>query len=339
MFRDLNAAHEALQKTHDELKQTQGRMLQQAKLASLGQTAAGVAHEINNPLAFVTNNITVLKREVTDLHDILRLYQQAEATLAAYQHDLLERIRVLSDEVDLPFVQANLDSLLDRSREGLKRIQKIVENLRDFAHLDEAESQEADLSAGVTSTVRILQELAARRHITLETDLEQVPKLNCYPAKINMVVQNLVVNAIDACSAGGKVVVRTRARGDAVEIEVVDDGCGIDPAIQSKIFDPFFTTKPVGQGTGLGLSMSYGIIKDHGGSIEFESEPGRGTRFTCVVPSSPRPRFAARSDSRSAEAFARAGAGMTGPIQAIRTPLPAACLRTGAVDLRHSPFR
>ena len=210
MFRDLNAAHGALQKSHEDLKQTQGRMLQQAKLASLGQTAAGVAHEINNPLAFVTNNITVLKREVTDLHDILRLYQQAETTLAAYQHDLLERIRALSDEVDLPFVQANLDALLDRSREGLKRIQKIVENLRDFAHLDEAESQEADLSAGVTATVDILHELAARRHVTLETELQHVPRLNCYPAKINMVVQNLVLNAIDACSAGGKVVVRTR---------------------------------------------------------------------------------------------------------------------------------
>ena len=302
LYRDLNAAHGALQKSHDDLKQTQGRMLQQANLASLGQTAAGVAHEINNPLAFVTNNITLLKREVTDLHDILRLYQQAETTLGAYRHDLLERIRTLSDEVDLPFVQANLDGLLDRSREGLKRIQKIVENLRDFAHLEEAESQEADLSAGVTATVSILHELAARRHVTLETELENVPKLNCYPAKINMVIQNLVVNAIDACSAGGTVVVRTRAREEAVEIEVADDGCGIDPAIQGKVFDPFFTTKPVGQGTGLGLSMSYGIIKDHGGSIDFESETGRGTRFTCVIPFSPNSRSASPTGSRTQDA-------------------------------------
>jgi two-component system, NtrC family, sensor kinase len=118
-----------------------------------------------------------------------------------------------------------------------------------------------------------------------------------------MVVQNLVLNAIDACSAGGraggKVVVLTRARAEAVEIEVVDDDCGIDPAIQGKVFDPFFTTKPVGQGTGLGISMSYGIIKDHGGSIDFESEPGRGTRFTLVVPFSPIPRFASSGDSRA----------------------------------------
>ena len=310
-------------------------MLQQANLASLGQTAAGVAHEINNPLAFVTNNITLLKREVTDLHDILRLYQQAETTLGAYRHDLLERIRTLSDEVDLPFVQANLDGLLDRSREGLKRIQKIVENLRDFAHLEEAESQEADLSAGVTATVSILHELAARRHVTLETELENVPKLNCYPAKINMVIQNLVVNAIDACSAGGTVVVRTRAREEAVEIEVADDGCGIDSAIQGKVFDPFFTTKPVGQGTGLGLSMSYGIIKDHGGSIDFESETGRGTRFTCVIPFS---EFAVCFPDGISEfpgCPTSTGAGMTRPASAISAAAPAVP-STSAVDLRHA---
>lgn len=272
-------------------------MVQQANLASLGQTAAGVAHEINNPLAFVTNNITVLKREVTDLHDILRLYQQAESTLASYQNDLLQRIRLLSEEVDLPFVQANLESLLDRSREGLKRIQKIVENLRDFAHLEEAELQDADLSAGVTATVSILRELAGRRHITLETELEPVPKVRCYPAKINMVIQNLVLNAIDACPVGGKVVVRSRARSEGVEIEVCDNGSGIDPAIQAKVFDPFFTTKPIGQGTGLGLSMSYGIIRDHGGTIAFESEPGRGTRFTIQVPGDGDPRFTPLNDS------------------------------------------
>ncbi len=136
----------------------------------------------------------------------------------------------------------------------------------------------------------------------LETDLEHVPKLNCYPTKINMVVQNLVLNAIDACSSGGKVVVRTRAREEAVEIEVADNGCGIDPAIQGKVFDPFFTTKPVGQGTGLGLSMSYGIIKDHGGSIDFESVTGRGTRFTCVVPISAKAGFASPGDSRTPSA-------------------------------------
>jgi signal transduction histidine kinase len=298
-FRELHEAHESLRKTHEELKETQGRMLQQARLASLGQTAAGVAHEINNPLAFVTNNIVVLKREVTDLHGILRLYQQAETTLAEYERDLLKRIRDLSEEVDLPFVQENLDALLDRSREGLKRIQRIVESLRDFARLDEAEYKEVDLNTGITATVNILYALAARRHVALETELGPLPKLFCYPAKINLVVQNLVLNAIDACSPGCKVVVRTRVDGDQIEVEVVDDGCGIERAIQSRVFDPFFTTKPIGEGTGLGLSMSYGIIKDHGGTIDFESEPGRGTRFSFRIPLA-----LGRSNDLSGPAFA-----------------------------------
>jgi signal transduction histidine kinase len=283
-FRDLHETHESLRRTHEELKQTQGRMLQQARLASLGQTAAGVAHEINNPLAFVTNNMVVLKREVGDLHDILRLYQQAETTLDEYQHELFDRIRELSEEVDLPFVLKNLDGLLDRSRDGLKRIQKIVENLRDFARLDEAEFKEADLNAGVSATVSLLSEMAARRKVTLELDLGSLPKVSCYPAKLNMAVQNLVHNAIDACVPEGKVVVRTRASTDQAQVEVVDDGCGIEPAVQSKIFDPFFTTKPIGEGTGLGLSMSYGIIKDHGGTIDFESVPGKGTQFCFRIP-------------------------------------------------------
>jgi two-component system NtrC family sensor kinase len=283
-FRELNLAHISLQKTHQELTQTQGRMIQQAKLASLGQTAAGVAHEINNPLAFVTNNLVVLKREVAGLHDILQLYQQAENTLAEYQHELHERIQELSEEVDLPYVLANLDSLLDRSRDGLKRIQRIIQDLRDFARLDEAEYKEVDLNAGIRSTVNILRGLAEKRQVTLETELAPIPRLVCYPVKINMVVQNLVLNAIDACDRGGRVVVRTRTCHDDIEVEVCDNGSGIDPAIQQKVFDPFFTTKPIGMGTGLGLSMSYGIIRDHGGTIDFTSTTGEGTRFFFRLP-------------------------------------------------------
>jgi two-component system, NtrC family, sensor kinase len=283
-FHELSRAHDELQQTHRELQQTQGRMLEQAKLASLGQTAAGVAHEINNPLAFVTNNIVVLKREVSSLHDILSLYQQAEQTLAQYERELHARIQDLSEQVDLPYVLGNLGSLLDRSREGLKRIQKIVQDLRDFARLDEAEYKEADLNEGIGATVNILHGLAANRRVSLETDLGPIPRLNCFPAKINMVVQNLVFNAIDASSPGGSVVVRTREAVGAIEVEVSDNGSGIDPALRQRIFEPFFTTKPVGMGAGLGLSMCYGILKDHGGTIDFESTPGRGTRFFFRLP-------------------------------------------------------
>ena len=288
-FQELHDSHEALRAAHVELRHAQGRMLQQAKMASLGQTAAGVAHEINNPLAFVSNNLFVLKREVLVLHDILRLYQQAEATLAEFRGDLHAKIADLSDACDLPFVLDNLDSLLERSREGLKRIQKIVEGLRDFAHLEQADFQVADVNDGVVATVDIMRPLAAHGGVCLESDLAPLPRLACFPAKINLMLQGLISNAIDASPPGGKVVVRTRPSGSGpgVEIEVSDCGCGIDPSIRDRVFDPFFTTKPVGKGTGLGLAITYGIVKDHGGTIDFESTPGAGTRFVVSLPPSP----------------------------------------------------
>ena len=283
-LRDTRSAHQSLQQAHHELKQAQSRMLQQARMASLGQTAAGVAHEINNPLAFVTNNLVVLKREVSGMHDMLLLYQQAEQTLAEYQRELHAKISDLAEEVDLPFVLENLDNLLERSRGGLLRIQKIVGDLRDFAHLEESEFKEADLNAGVSTTIRLMQSLADNRGVTLESSLDLLPRTTCFPAKINLVVQSLVSNAIDACSPGGRVVVETRAVHDNIEIQVFDNGCGIEPGIRDRIFDPFFTTKPVGKGTGLGLAISYGIVKDHGGTIDFESSLGQGTRFTVRLP-------------------------------------------------------
>ncbi|MDB5349425.1 MAG: dctB 1 [Planctomycetota bacterium] len=302
-FCELQRAHESLQNAHHDLKDAQGRMLQQAKMASLGQTAAGVAHEINNPLAFVTNNIAVLKREVAGVHDIVCLYQQAEHTLEEYEGDLLDRIRILSAELDLPYVLGNLAGLMDRSREGLKRIQKIVSDLRDFAHLDDSDEREIDLNPGIATTVNLMRSLAASQGVSLVTDLAETPPLRCYGAKINLVIQNLLSNAIDACSEGGKVVVSTHSDGDGVRIEVQDDGSGIDPAILDKIFDPFFTTKPIGQGTGLGLAMSFGIVRDHGGTIEVESTPGVGTRFEVRLPSASRRRLLsmARSPATAAQ--------------------------------------
>jgi signal transduction histidine kinase len=283
-LRETRRAHEALQQAHLELKQAQSRMLQQARLASLGQTAAGVAHEINNPLAFVKNNLEVLRREVLGLQDILMLYRQAEQTLAAYQSDLYARISLLAEEVDLPFVLENLGGLLERSRGGLLRIQKIVSDLRDFAHLEEADFKEADLNVGIRTTVSLMQSLAEKRLVTLESNLSPLTKAYCFPVRINLVIQSLLSNAIDASPPGGRVVIETREIDDEIEIRVSDNGSGIAPAIRDRLFDPFFTTKPVGQGTGLGLTLSYGIVKDHGGTIDFESTPGQGARFFVRLP-------------------------------------------------------
>jgi PAS domain S-box-containing protein len=284
-------AHEGLRRAHEELKLAQVQLVQAEKLAGLGQMVAGVAHEINNPLAFVRNNVAVLRRDVGHLHDLLRLYREAEGTLAEHRPEVLARIRGLAEEIDLDYTLENLGRLIDRSGEGLKRIQQIVKDLRDFAHIDEGDRKEVDLNEGVRSTVNIISGRAKLQGVDVALDLAPLPALACSPGKVNQVVLNLLSNAIDACPGGGRVTILTRAGQDGVELHVHDTGHGIDPAIRGRVFDPFFTTKPVGLGTGLGLSISYGIVKAHGGSIAVESTPGQGAHFVVRLPTRP-PRMA-----------------------------------------------
>lgn len=272
---------------HAQLKQAQSQLVQQEKLASLGQIVAGVAHEINNPVAFVSNNVTVLGRDIGELRDLLALYEEADSLIREAQPDLAVRITEYRDRVDMAYTLGNIQGLLLRSRDGLRRIQQIVGHLRLFAHLDEGEVNETDLNDGIESTAAIIIGHARRKQIKLAMDLSPLPPVTCNAARINQVVMNLLTNAIDACSEGGEVAVRSRVDAQGVMVEVSDTGCGIPPEARDRIFDPFFTTKPVGQGTGLGLSISYGIIKDHGGTIEVESEPDRGSRFIIRLPFQP----------------------------------------------------
>jgi two-component system, NtrC family, sensor kinase len=286
----VRIAHQELQVAHEELKRAEAQLIQSERLSSLGQVVAGVAHEINNPLAFVTNNVALLQRDLGNLHDLIRLYQQAEGTLEQYQHELLSNIHSLAKQMDLGYVLDNLPSIVTRSRVGLKRIQKIVKDLRDFVRLDDAELTEADLNENVTSTLTLLRSQASARGVSLLEDVMPLPPVSCYPAKINQVLLSLVSNGIEACDPGGTVTVSSRpgpAKG--VILIVADTGRGIDPTIRGRIFDPFFTTKPVGQGTGLGLAISHGIIKSHGGTIDVQSAPGSGARFTICLPFAPPP--------------------------------------------------
>jgi two-component system, NtrC family, sensor kinase len=248
---------------------------------------AGVAHEINNPLAFVINNIAVLRRDVGELGELLRLYQEADLALAEHRPEVFQRIRTFADRIDLDYTLDNLDGMMVRSGEGLRRIQQIVKELRDFARLDEGDLKETDVNAGISSAIHLLRSEAEKRQITLDEALSPLPGVICYPAEINQLVLNLVTNAIEVCPAGGKVTVQTCSGPDGVEIHVSDTGPGIDRAIRDKIFDPFFTTKPVGAGRGLGLSISHGIVSEHGGRIEVNSAPGQGAHFTVHLPLKP----------------------------------------------------
>jgi len=269
---------------HEERKRVESQLVQAEKLTALGQMVAGVAHEVNNPLAFVINNVAVLRRDVGQVRALLEGYLLAESAPPDLRPLALDRLRRTAEEIDLPYTSANLDPLLERTEEGLRRIQQIVRNLRDFARLDEGDLKEVDLNDGVASTLGILRARAAELGVGLAAELGALPPVVCYPAKINQVVLNLVANALDACRPGGLVTVRTGPDGGGVAVTVQDDGSGIDPAVRDRIFDPFFTTKPQGRGTGLGLSISYGIVQAHGGRIDVEPAEPRGTRFVVRLP-------------------------------------------------------
>lgn len=282
----LQEAARSEREAHDKLKLAQSQLVQSEKLAGLGQLVAGVAHEINNPLAFVTNNVVVLQRDMPHLVEVLRLYQGSEQGLAATDPATLARIHELAERMDLEYVLENLADTLARSRDGLKRIQQIVKDLREFSRQEAiGDVQEGvDLNPGIQSTINIVRGRAKHQNVEIELDLSPLPGIACYPAKMNQVVMNLLANAIDACHDGGKVTVRSRAVAGGVELEVSDTGCGINATLLEKIFDPFFTTKPVGKGTGLGLSISHGIVAEHGGTIKVESAAGKGTCFTVRLP-------------------------------------------------------
>jgi signal transduction histidine kinase len=281
---ELEQTARSEREAHIQLKQAQSAIVQTEKLASLGQLVAGVAHEINNPLSFVSNNVAVLQRDLAALRMLIDLYRQAEPGIGQTQPELMGQIKELAERIDLNYTLSNLGELMVRSRDGLKRIQQIVKDLRDFARLDESDLQDVDLNAGVESTMNIMRGQAKSRKVDVELSLHPLPALTGYPAKLNQVILNLLSNAIDASPPGAKITIRTNASNEHVELSVIDRGSGIPPEVRERIFDPFFTTKKQGEGTGLGLSISYGIVRDHGGQIEVQSVVGQGSTFTVRLP-------------------------------------------------------
>jgi signal transduction histidine kinase len=282
--RRLRAAERRRRAADAELERAQQMLVQTEKLTALGQMVAGVAHEINNPLSFVNNNLYIVTRDAGVALELVQLYAEANAALAAAQPELMERIRARAARFDAAYAHKNLPDLLARSRDGLRRIEQLVNDLRNYARLDDSGRHEVSLDEGVTSTANIARGLAKKKRVQIQLELDAQQPIDCYPAKINQVTLNLIVNAIAASPEGGAITLRTSSDAESARLEVIDRGPGIDPAIRARIFDPFFTTKPAGEGTGLGLSISRRIVEQHGGTLDVESQPGEGARFIVRLP-------------------------------------------------------
>jgi signal transduction histidine kinase len=279
---------EAAEAANRALKEAQTALVQSEKLASLGQLAAGLAHEFNNPIAFVSNNLAVLQREMHDLLRLLDVYGQAREALARANPALAAQAARVEEDIDLPYTRESLDRQFRSSLDGVRRVRDIVRNFCDFARLDQAAVGEICLNTALRTTLEILHHEFRRKDLKLQTQLEKHPPVTGHPEKINQVFLNLLLNAVQACAPGGVIQVRTRPEpGGGASADVEDDGCGIPAEHLPRIFEPFFTTKPVGQGRGLGLSVSYGIVRDHGGAIEVESTPGRGSLVRVRFPARP----------------------------------------------------
>jgi len=275
-----------LQQRHEELNvrfnAAQEQLLQSEKLASIGQLAAGVAHEINNPIGYVHSNLGSLQEYVGNLFALIDVYERAMRA-----HDPLSMRAEIDDtreRLDVDFISRDLPQLLTESRQGIERVTAIVRDLRDFSRSDREHAWRlADLHAGLDSTINIVwNEL--RYKARLEKDYGTLPMIECLQSELNQVFMNLLLNAGQAIDGEGVISVRTGHEPGQVWVEIGDTGNGIPPEVLQRIFDPFFTTKPVGKGTGLGLSISYGIVAKHHGRIEVESTPQAGSRFRVILP-------------------------------------------------------
>ncbi|WP_422014619.1 PAS domain-containing sensor histidine kinase [Roseateles sp.] len=279
--RELELNYERLKLTNSRLEDAQNQLLQSEKMASIGQLAAGVAHEINNPIGFVSSNLGSLRGYVEPIFSLLALLRETPG------EDLPDAVRSelarIDAAVDLTFVQEDLPQLLNESEEGLSRVKKIVQDLKDFSRVDHADWQDADLNAGLDSTLNVVMNEVKYR-ADVRKDYGALPPVRCIAAQLNQVFMNLIVNAAHAIAERGTITLATRVEDDWICIEVSDTGSGMSEEVKRRIFEPFFTTKPVGKGTGLGLSLSFSIVQKHGGRIEVDSELGSGTRFRVWIP-------------------------------------------------------
>ena len=295
-LRDQNAYLEAeVARRLKEIQQVQIQLLQSEKMAAIGQLAAGIAHEINNPVGFVTSNLKTLDVYKQDIFEILDAYEALEAACTSDEAVLL-KIRALKQKKDFGFLRTDLGQLISESQQGMARVAKIVSDLKDFAHAENKEWRWTNLNKGLDSTLNIVWN-EIKYHCTLNKVYSEIPEVYCISSQINQVFLNLLVNAAQAIPEKGEITIRTGQTGEEVFIAIADTGSGIPAENLARIFEPFFTTKPVGKGTGLGLSISYDIVQKHRGRLEVESTVGEGTTFTVWLPVNPPAEVAVKTES------------------------------------------
>jgi signal transduction histidine kinase len=289
---ELTSSNTELNHTLTKLKDTQAQLIESEKLASLGQLTAGIAHEINNPINFVSANIKPLKRDIQDLLDVLSKYENIDqaSTLESIQTKL-KSIDKFKNDLDIGYIKEELDLLLKGIEEGAHRTVDIVKGLKNFSRLDETDINSVNINEGIESTLILLNNQIGDR-INVTRNLGNIPPIECYPGKLNQVFMNILSNAIYAVTEkplnhGTKPSIWiTTAKQDSehIKLTIKDNGVGMTPEVKAKIFDPFFTTKDVGKGSGLGMSIVFKIIEAHNGTIDVITEPNNGAEFVITLP-------------------------------------------------------
>lgn len=283
----LEEANEEIKSTYNNLKETQAKLVNSEKMASLGQLTAGIAHEINNPINFISSNVKPLRRDIEDLINALSVYEKEIIGLG--NEDVIKRLQRFKKEIDLDYLTSEMNSLLEGIDEGASRTAEIIRALKNFSRLDQAELKNANLNDGLESTLKILNNQIKDR-IMVVRNYDDLPEIECYPGKLNQVFLNIINNAVQAIEERwekpeeGILTLSTQNLNHQIVVTIEDNGSGMPEEVKKKIFEPFFTTKDVGKGTGLGLSIVYSIIEDHDGEIYVESEKGIGTKFIIKIP-------------------------------------------------------
>ncbi|MBE9396166.1 two-component sensor histidine kinase [Pontibacterium sp. N1Y112] len=282
--RELYFKNQKLEESYKQLKQQQALTMQNEKLATLGTLSAGVAHEINNPLAFVLSNLESLPVYKQAFMQLLK-FNQGCINDSSMPSQFREELKQLIEREDLEFLSEDMSGLIDDTVEGIQRVKEIVQNLRSFSRTQGSDYVEADLLEGISSTIKLLN-AELKNSVTLKLDLDPLPRIVCNPNQLNQVFLNLIMNAKHALADSSKPLIKvtTSVCDEIIHIRIADNGCGMPPEVLKEIFVPFYTTKPIGQGTGMGLAIAYGIVRDHGGKINVRSQVGRGTVFDVELP-------------------------------------------------------